>query len=705
MNNNQSVIVHSLFLEEETYQQNISLEDTIYSIGRSPNNSIILNSQSVSRHHATLIRQNYTEHQFYYVLIDGDLQGKRSQNGISVNGQKVIRHQLKHGDTINFGKKNIRGIYQIQEIPNQNLNSNNSISNESENLINSHQVNSKLLREQLQNTLIISEKNLDNTFQEYDSNRLSSFPELCPNPIIEIDHHGNVTYSNPAAQLNFENLSLLNLDHPLLSGLITNQEDLYGKVLTREITVENQIFEQYIHYLSEHNLIRIYIFDITKRKQSEEMLRYQSLHDSLTGLPNRDFFYQELNLLLQNHHHQEIAILFIDIDHFKKINDTLNHNIGDVLLQQITYRLLDCLDENIFISRWGGDEFTLILSDPNSIKNIEDLAQNIKNNLKKPFQITNHTLYISASIGISFYPKDAQNEDNLIKSADAALYRAKELGRNNYQFYLSNINREASYLFQLENSLHKALENNQFSIFYQPQINITNGTIHGFEALIRWHHPEFGQVSPAKFIPLAEDTGLIINIGEWVIETVCYQNKIWQNAGLPSIKTAVNLSALQFQQDNFTQMIIDILEKTQLDSQFLELEITEGVLMQDVQSANLIINSLLDQGVTFSLDDFGTGYSSLGYLKKFPFHTIKIDRSFIQDLNNNKRDWALISAVITIANGFDMIVIGEGVETKNQLDLLMNLGCQIIQGRLYSYPLKAEDIPPFLEKNNLIKKN
>ena len=537
----------------------------------------------------------------------------------------------------------------------------------------------------------------------YDASKFYSFPELCPNPIIEVDYNGNITYSNPTAKLNFKNLSVLNLEHPLLCGLAVNQEDLYGKVLTREVQIEDQIFEEYIHYLSEHHLIRIYIFDITKRKQSEEMLRYQSLHDSLTGLPNRDFFYQQLTLLLQQRkdkHNQPIALLFIDIDHFKKINETLNHGIGDRLLKEITSRLLDCLNENIFTSRWGGDEFTLILSELKEIENVETIAKTINDSFKKPFYIDNHTVYTSASIGISFYPKDAHNEDTLIRNADTALYRAKELGRNNYQFYLSHLNQEASFLFKLENSLHKALENNQLSIVYQPQVNISTGKIHGVEALLRWYHPDFGEISPSKFIPLAEETGLIIPIGEWVLETVCHQNKMWQNAELPLIKTAVNLSALQFQQDNFTDVVITILEKSQINPQCLELEITESILMQDVKSANLIINNLLDHGVSFSLDDFGTGYSALGYLKKFPFHTIKIDKSFIKDLNNNKKDLALISAIITLADGFDMTVIAEGIETKAQLDLVKNLGCEIVQGRLLSYPLKAQDFPCFLRNNS-----
>jgi diguanylate cyclase (GGDEF)-like protein len=436
------------------------------------------------------------------------------------------------------------------------------------------------------------------------------------------------------------------------------------------------------------------------------MLRYQSLHDSLTGLPNRDFFYQKLSLFIQKteQNNQQIAILFIDLDRFKNINDTLNHNIGDQLLQSFTNRLITTLDKNIFISRWGGDEFTLITPNFQSREEIEAIAKQIKNSFQEPFLIENHTLYVSASIGISIYPQNAQNEDILIKKADAALYKAKELGRNNYQFYITQVNSDASFNFKLENSLYKALENNQLFLCYQPQINVKTGKIHGLEALLRWEHPELGLISPAKFIPLAEETGLILSIGKWVLETVCHQNKTWQNEGLPPLKIAVNLSALQFQENNFIDIILKILEKTTLAPQFLELEITEGLLMQDVESANQIIRSLLAKGVTFSLDDFGTGYSSLGYLKKFPFHTIKIDKSFIKDLQDNKRDFALISAIITIARGFDMIVIAEGVETEQQLKVLRSLDCEIVQGWLFSKPLNTEQIPDFISNNNFCQR-
>lgn len=700
MANNDNLITHILFLEEENTQRTILLEKEVYSIGRYSHNSIKLNSHQVSRHHATLIRKTYGNNQHYYLLIDGNLQGKRSQNGILVNGQTSIRHALKHGDVIVFGSQDVRAIYQREEINDQSLKKEQILL---QNTIDPDSIICELddlSRDKLQNTLISSEKNLSKSLESHNLSVLSSFPELCPYPIVEIDLQGNITYLNPSAKLTFNKLSTLKLQHPLFAGLIDNRETLQGKLLTREICTNGKVYEQYVHYLSQDKLIRSYIFDITKRKESEEMLRYQSLHDSLTGLPNREFFYKELNHLLTTakYNNQQIALFFVDLDRFKNINDSLNHYIGDKLLECFTQRVISFVDTNIFVSRWGGDEFILIVKNFEEIEEVEKMAQYLKSVIREPFLLESHKLHITMSMGIAVYPRDAQSVDGLIKNADSALYRAKKYGRNNYQFYLPQEDREATFLLKLENSLYQALKNDEFYLCYQPQINVNRKTIDGFEALIRWKNRELGYVSPSKFIPLAEETGLITDIGKWVLETACQQNKAWQDEGLSPFRIAVNLSALQFQQDDFTQTIVKILEKTNLQPQYLELEITEGLLMRDVTLAQRIINDLLEIGVTFSLDDFGTGYSSLSYLKQFPFNTIKIDKSFIQDLSDNKKDLALISAVITIANGFDMNVIAEGVETEEQLKLLQKLKCEMIQGRFFSYPLKTEEVSPFFQK-------
>lgn len=700
MNNNQHKISHVLYLEEPDFKQTIYLEEQQYSIGRHSDSSIRLYSQQISRHHATLIKKNSVNNQYDYIIIDGDLHERRSQNGILINGKKKLNHELKHGDIIMFGTEEIKAIYQIKENINISDNSDDSTILLKEKPVELSKVNLKLARQQLQNTLTVEEKNLTNKLKNVDLNKLASFAELSPNPIIELDFSGKITYLNPAANLNFENLLNLTIKHPLLLGLNLNYQDQQGKLLTREVEIAEKIFEEYVHYLSENNRIRIYIYDITQRKQAEQMLRYQALHDSLTGLPNRDFFYQKLVSLIDEYseNKKQIAVLFIDLDRFKNINDNLSHHIGDQLLQNLAYRLLSYLSNDCFFSRWGGDEFTLIVSNIEKIEELGKISKTILDSLKEPFYIDNHTLYITASIGISIYPEDGKDEETLIKNADAALYRAKAQGRNNYKFYNANISQDSSFLFKVENSLYEALKNNELFLCYQPQINIKMGKIHGLEALLRWNHPELNKISPGHFIPLAEETGLIMPIGEWVLETACYQIKAWQDEGLPNFKVAVNVSVIQFRDENFRKKVIKILEKTKLKPEFLELEITESILMQDVELATNIIKELGELGVTFSLDDFGTGYSSLGYLKKFPFHTIKIDKSFVINLKNNPQDLAVISAVIALGKGFNMEIIAEGVETEEQLNLLKNLDCQIIQGMWLSEPLKTEDIPQFIRE-------
>ncbi len=693
---------HILLLEDPGKKQTINLEAQSYSIGRHSSNSIKLHSQHVSRHHASLIRKDLTNNKSSYILIDGDLNGNRSQNGIIVNGHKRLTHELKHGDTILFGS-NVKATYQIKMISEEDEHSNSQEFDRIErNLNQPYKYRYDPTTDQLRNTLIISEKNLIDKLKNTDLNRLASFPELSPNPIIEIDFSGNITYTNPAASLKFANINLLKLEHPIISGLvIEEQQDRQGKLLTREVEIDERIYEQYIHYLSEEHLIRSYIFDITERKQSEDMLRYQALHDSLTGLPNREFFSQKLSQSIAKSQkiNQQLAVLFIDLDRFKNINDTLSHSTGDKLLEGFAHRLVYSLKEDDILARWGGDEFTLILPEIENIAYAGEVAKIIMNSLKEPFYIEQHKIYVSSSIGVAVYPQDAEDEETLIKNADAALYRAKQLGRNNCQFYSPQINIEYSLLFKLENSLHHALENNEFSLNYQPQMNLKTNKIHCFEALIRWEHSELGRISPAKFIPLAEETGLIIPIGEWVLETACRQNKAWQNAGLSGLTVAVNLSGRQFQQENLAVKIADILQKTQLEPNCLELEITESILIQNVEFAQKTINELLELGVRISLDDFGTGYSSLAYLKKFPFHTMKIDRSFVQDISNNSQDMALISAVIAIGRSFNMTVVAEGVETKEQLELLQNLECETIQGYWLSRPLKEEDVLQFLSQH------
>ncbi len=700
MNNSHNKKNHFILLHPDNVspQTIISLTESIYSIGRHSDNNIQLNSDAVSRYHGTLIRKDLATEESLYVLIDGDLKGKRSQNGILVNGKRIINHQLHDGDIIVFGTSEIKAIYQQESVlPEDNFSPAGILSKISK----KDTPSSFNFRERLQDTLIISEENLSENLSNKDINRLASFPELSPNPIIEFDFNGKIIYTNPAANLSFGELLTDDIFiNPLTSGL-NNSNQINKELIIREIKVQDKYFEQYIHYLSRENVVRSYIFDITSRKNSEAKLKYQAYHDSLTGIPNREFFYWELTKYLGKKEEQKksLAIFFIDIDRFKNINETLNHTVGDKLLEGFSQRLVSCLPSNCFLARWGGDEFTVIAPLDDDLPSARNVADLILNSLREPFLVEKYTVFVTCSIGIAVYPDNGLDEQKLIKNADIALFRAKQMGKNNCQFYTTKLSQEQTLLFELENSLYNALENKELFLNFQPQLDLKINRISGVEVLLRWRHPSLDMVSPAKFIPLAEETGLIIPIGKWVLENACIYGKKWHDLGYKNLIIAVNVSVKQFQQEDFVEQVKDILDKTQFDPQYLELEITESLLMQDVTRTELIIGELSSLGVKFSLDDFGTGYSSFGYLKKFPFHIIKIDQSFIVDLAVNKQDQALVSAVITLAKGYNMMVVAEGVEMENQKKLLKHLNCDIIQGWLLSKPLKEEDFLAFLDRH------
>ncbi|TAF38933.1 MAG: EAL domain-containing protein [Oscillatoriales cyanobacterium] len=447
------------------------------------------------------------------------------------------------------------------------------------------------------------------------------------------------------------------------------------------------------------------MMDITQRKQAEEIIRYQAVYDQLTGLPNRILFNDRLlaSLIQAKKNKKMLAVMFLDLDRFKKINDTLGHAAGDRLLEGFAGRISDTLRSTDTVARWGGDEFTVLIPEINCLEDAVKTAQRILDNLKPAFKLEGQPFHISSSIGIAVYPNDGEDAETLVKNADAALYRAKERGRNNYQLYTATINPEGSQLLNIENRLHEALERGEFEIFYQPKVNITTWKIQGMEALLRWQHPELGLVSPATFVPIAEENGLIVPIGEWVLQTACAQNKAWQDALQPDLRVAVNFSARQFQQFNLVQMVANCLEKTGLAPKYLELEITETTAMQDVDYTTKVLRDLQSMGVQIALDDFGTGYCSLNYLKKFPLNILKIDKSFVSELTTDPCERAIANAVATLGRDLNLSVVAEGVETKEQLDCLRSLHCHEIQGHYFSKALSAGDASKLLV-NSLLRK-
>jgi diguanylate cyclase (GGDEF)-like protein len=438
--------------------------------------------------------------------------------------------------------------------------------------------------------------------------------------------------------------------------------------------------------------------DITARIRAESEIQQLINYDTLTGLPNRSLLHDRLKLAIAqaSRDHQLIGVLFLDLDRFKSINDTLGHRAGDKMLKTVAKRLAACVRESDTLARLGGDEFVAILVGVNTADGIITVAKKILALISEPIYIDDQEIYTSGSIGIAVYPMDGDDSHTLLKHADLAMYQAKELDRNNFQFFSREMNIKVLERMMLENSMRKALEREEFFLVYQPQVDARTGRITGMEALLRWQHPDLGLLSPDKFIYLAEETGFIVPIGEWVLRAACKQNKAWQKQGLPAVRVAVNLSAKQFGQYHLDEMISSTLMETGLDPEWLELEITESAIMKNAEQNAGILRKLKDMGVTLAIDDFGTGYSSLAYLKHFPISRLKIDRSFVRDITTNPDDAAIAEIIITMARTLKLDVIAEGVETRAQMELLSFNNCIEMQGYLFSRPVRAEQFAKFL---------
>ena len=434
-----------------------------------------------------------------------------------------------------------------------------------------------------------------------------------------------------------------------------------------------------------------HLYMAVMQRRVEAIIRHQASHDQLTGLANRLLFNERLSLALANAHQnaEMLAVIFLDLDRFKNVNDTLGHPVGDLLLQGVSRRLTNCLRVGDSIARWGGDEFTVLLYNINSPEEATLICQKIIQSLSSPFDLDGLELYTKASLGIALAPYDGEDAETLLKNADAAMYKAKQRGRNNYQFYTRAIGSKVSEELNLENQLYKALKKSEFVLHYQPQINLNTGKIVGMEALVRWQHPERGLIFPDRFIPLAEETGFICQIDEWVMRAACLQNREWQLLGLPPMRIAVNLSCRQFLQPNTVQTIAEILSETELNPEYLEIEITETIAMTDVNFTVSVLQQLQEMGIHISLDDFGTGYSSLWSLKNLPLNNLKIDKSFVADLQEGSSGATIVKVAIALGQGLNLQVIAEGVETAEQLAFLQSLHCEIGQGYFFSKPIPA----------------
>jgi diguanylate cyclase (GGDEF)-like protein len=445
-------------------------------------------------------------------------------------------------------------------------------------------------------------------------------------------------------------------------------------------------------------------------KQVRQSLDYMAHFDTLTDLPNRTLLKDRAQQAISHaqRNGSMVGILFLDLDNFKVVNDAIGHTLGDVLLKKVAHRISDCLRDGDTIARLGGDEFIVMMPDISDTQDAAKTASKILESLTLPLAIDQHEVFVSISIGISIYPDNSQNMDGLLADADGAMYHAKKLGKNNYQFFTPEMNRSAQNYMKLEKHLRRALEQNEFALYYQPQVDIETGVTIGVEALIRWFSPELGMIAPEDFIPLAEETGLIVPIGAWVLKTACTQARFWQQNGLP-VRVAVNLSSRQFHQIQNQQQsrhllldtVMNVLDETCLPPDLLELEITEGILMQHLDTTMELLNTLKNAGVRLSVDDFGTGYSSLNYLKRFPIDSLKIDKSFVNDITTDPSDRAIIAAITVMAQQLKLEVVAEGVESMAQLEFLRELRCHYVQGYYFSKPLPADEVLFFLQQGNL----
>ncbi|MBO1514883.1 EAL domain-containing protein [Metabacillus bambusae] len=436
-------------------------------------------------------------------------------------------------------------------------------------------------------------------------------------------------------------------------------------------------------------------------KKNKEKINYLAYHDSLTGLSNRSLFNEKLNnrISLAKKEDKKLAVMFLDLDRFKNINDTLGHEKGDLLIKLVAERLVKCIGENGIVSRRGGDEFTILILNVETEIEVKRIASDIINVFNDPFQLEASKINVTASIGISTYPKDGEDSDTLLRIADMAMYQVKGNGKNSFNFITEEDQEKMEKAIRLETDLFRAVELDceQFRVCYQPKVNLSTEKITGAEALIRWKHPEFGFISPVNFLSIAEETGLILPIGEWVIRQACNQNRLIQQLGYEPIKIAINLSVVQFFQPDIVQTIKRIITETKANPLYLEFEITESVAMSDFNLIEKRLKELKSLGVTIAMDDFGTGYSSLNYLKKLPIDTLKIDQSFIKDIHDDQHDQTLIKTIISMAKGLNLHVVAEGVEMASHADLLKKENCQEAQGYFYSRPLKSKNFLKILE--------
>ena len=807
-------IHHLLVIEDRSFVKEIELDAATYSIGRHSSNDLVLSCQKTSRNHATLLRRTDVKtNQCSYWILDGDLQGNRSRNGIYINGKKSLVHELQSGDVVHFsGDASITYKTSTESLRN-------TIQSDEKDLASIAKVSNVAVERKAvieKQTAVPTEK-ATKTQVERSPDRLlqGSLAELSPQPIIESDLYGNITYINSAGILNFKEIHRRKLNHPLFDNLVALYNQGHDNIISREITVNGETFWQVAHYLPEKRVIRNYLTNITQQKQIESELKnikvfcnriseqinegiiiiesstkqivevnnacsqllgysnpellqmniYELIDDSdkfalvlknviaakkeFTGeyllhhknndliqteikisilgrepeehvcfiirslgsnsisdgidyssneIFKRELFNQQLLTALANAKRSQklLAVLFCKLDFLPNINSTVGAENHDKLLLALEKRLSSCLRSGDTVIRWKEGKFALLLPQVNDIEEVIRITQRIGSSINQSFTLGKTTASINSVTGIAIYPQDGVDPEILMASANTALERANA-HKNSYQFYDEAMNSQALVALELESLLEQGIEQEEFELYYQPQINTDSGRTEAIEALLRWKHPELGLVAPGNFIRLAEKTKLIVPIGEWTIRTACMQNKQWQTESMPIAKIIVSLSLVQFQQSNLPQKITEILLETDLDAGLLELEISAATLMDNIDYSRQMISQLKSLGLKIAVDGFTTSFSALEYLKQIPLDTLKIDRALVQQLTDSPQDLAIVTALIEIAQGFNLRIVAEGVETQEQVKLLQSLNCHNMQGYWFGRPLGANEAGKLLQ--------
>lgn len=570
--------------------------------------------------------------------------------------------------------------------------------------------------------LAIDKKNMEHRLASSED-RYRSVVNNLTEGIMVIAHGGRILTCNPSAKriLKIADIELTGRRHRYFKQMFREDESeirigndpasqvfKHGQAIAN-LTVGLQLQDRTVVWLlvnvqpikhradvDQVDAVLISFTDTTEVRETERQLQYIATHDALTGLPNRHQLQQRLAFALTHTFEQKVAVLFLDLDHFKNVNDTAGHAAGDGLLCNVASRLSSCIRATDMLARLGGDEFVIVVEEFSTAQHLQELAERILMKMREPFVIDEHQYHLGTSIGISVFPHDGNDGPTLLRCADSAMYLAKELGRNNYQFFTSDLMIRAQHRYTLERNLRRALVDDEFLIYYQPKISLSNDRIVGAEALVRWNMPEVGVVEPNEFIPFAEEIGLVVPIGRWVLTKACEQTQLWRQQFHIDFKISVNISPKQFQDPKLPQFILDVLLETGLPAHALQLEITEGLLMVEAEHLSSVFDSIKKLGVSISLDDFGTGFSSLSYLQRFPIDNLKIDRSFIREIPENQDSVVLTKAIIAMSSALGMSVTAEGVEKIEQLAFLKEAGCDEIQGFYYSKPVSTEDFTQLL---------